>query len=77
MRRTPAVKTTTSLIERKIKQSSKHYYKLRISQAFPKLFQRTGMDPPRSGKKEITIRKERYEKWMKPRDCFKRQISNI
>lgn len=51
MRRTPAVKTTTSLIERKIKQSSKHYYKVRISQAFPKLFQRTGLDPPRSGKK--------------------------
>ena len=52
MGRTPAVKTTTSLTERKKQQSSKHYYKLRISQAFPKLFQRTSLDPPRSGKKE-------------------------
>ena len=41
MGRTPAVKTTTSLTERKKQQSSKHYYKLRISQAFPKLLQRT------------------------------------
>ena len=52
MGRTPVVKTTTSLIERKKQQSSKHYYKLRISQAFPKLFHRTSLDPRRCGKKE-------------------------